>query len=99
MSKTPQQQQVLEGRLEPMFERAKADGLWFHHNGIAGDIWFSPEELREQHAKGLFIWGPVNWRLESPFEYLRELREKQVRATEAVKELKRRMASQGFVMD
>lgn len=57
--------------LAPLFREAREKKLWFfasHHQ-----IWFSPEELAAQHAKGRFLWGAVNWRLRDPIEALRDL--------------------------
>jgi len=58
--------------LEPLFEEAERTGKWFYW--AHQDIWFSPAELREQHAKGMFVWGRTNWRLRDPEERARELR-------------------------
>lgn len=60
--------------LEPLFEKAENEGLWFHC--VYQDLWFSPEELRKEHEKGKFIWGAVNWQLRDPKEKLNELEAK-----------------------
>ncbi len=72
------ERQVILGMLEPLFERAKREGLWFYHCGLAGTFWFSPEELRTEHRRGKFIWGPVNWTLARPSERLTQLRQELV---------------------
>tara|TARA_Y100000034_G_scaffold104205_1_gene130555 strand:- start:66 stop:512 length:447 start_codon:yes stop_codon:yes gene_type:complete len=59
--------------LEPMFKKAKEDGLWFFCQ--YQQIWQSPAELRANHAKGAFIWGPDSWRLRDPQEGALELYE------------------------
>lgn len=52
--------------LEPLFKKAEKYGLWFYCN--YQDLWFSPNELREEHKNGKFIWGSVNWKLRDPIE-------------------------------
>lgn len=61
---------VLAG-LDPLFERAAREGLWFWCN--YQDIWFSPDELRQEHREGHYIWGAINWRLRDPREHLAEI--------------------------
>lgn len=79
---------ILAG-LEPMFKEAEAKGLWFYcsYQGM----WFSPVELRAEHANGKFIWSDVNWRLRSPEEGLRELEDEAARAQVAVVKFSDRM--------
>ena len=50
--------------LEPMFKEAEAKGLWFWNR--YQDIWVLPADLRANHAKGQFVWGPDNWELRDP---------------------------------
>jgi hypothetical protein len=50
--------------LVPLFEQAEREGLWFYCP--SQDSWFSPTELREKQAKGLYMWGACNWRLRNP---------------------------------
>ena len=57
--------------LAPMFEKARAEGLWFRYNYQV--LWFSPDELESQHDKGYFQWGSVNWELRNPEEGIEEL--------------------------
>ena len=52
--------------LAPMFDRAERNGLWFF--SPYQQLWFSPAQLKAEHAKGRFIWGPVNWQLRMPHE-------------------------------
>lgn len=54
--------------LDEMFRTARADGLWFYHNGISGPLWFSPDELQAEQAKGRFVWGAINWTLRDPYD-------------------------------
>lgn len=57
--------------LEPLFERAEKEGLWFYSN--YQDFWLSPQELKEYQSEGRFVWGAVNWQLRNPYERLNEL--------------------------
>ena len=57
--------------LEPLFQEAERTGKWFYSNYQG--LWFSPEQLREHHKNGRFIWGAVNWTLRDPKEKLIEL--------------------------
>lgn len=56
----------IEAALEPLFERAEREGLWFY--SLYQGLWFSPKELRAEQAKGRFWWGAVNWELRDPAE-------------------------------
>lgn len=64
---------ILEN-LAPLFQKAEREGLWFYCS--YQQLWFTPAELREQHKKGRFIWGPVNWQLRMPRERLEEAQRK-----------------------
>lgn len=75
---------VILAGLEPMFEEAERTGKWFHCG--YQDLWFSPKQLRAEHAKGSFIWGAVNWRLRDPQELVAEA---QARVESAERELQR----------
>jgi hypothetical protein len=57
--------------LEPLFIKADKEGLWFH--SAYQDMWFTPNELREQQANGRYLWGAVNWELRSPQVKIDEL--------------------------
>ena len=56
--------QAILDSLEPLLLKAEREGLWLHCD--YQDLWFSPEQLRQEHAKGSFLWGPVNWELLEP---------------------------------
>ena len=74
--------------LQPMFDRAEKEGLWFHAS--YQDLWFSPRQLQEMHAHGSFLWGSVNWELQKPSDRLANAE----RAVElAIKERDRIVAS------
>ena len=70
MSNEMTKEEVLK-TLEPLFEKAQKEGLWFFGNYQS--LWFSPAELRTKHQEGKFIWGAVNWILRNPNEYIEEL--------------------------
>lgn len=56
--------------LEDLFKEAESTDKWFYSIYC---VWFSPAELKEEHRKGKFIWGPLNWTLRDPQEKLAEL--------------------------
>ncbi len=60
----------IKALLAPLFERAEREGLWFF--SAYQSLWFSPRELRAEHAKDCFLWGPANWQLRLPSEYIAE---------------------------
>lgn len=54
--------------MAPLFKRAELEGLWFYSAYLA--TWFTPEELKESHAQRRFLWGPCNWELRDPRDYV-----------------------------
>jgi len=50
--------------LEPLFEKANKEKLWFYSNYQG--MWFSPKELKKEQDSGRLLWGPVNWQLREP---------------------------------
>ena len=71
-----EREEILEG-LKPLFEKAEKEGLWFKCNSmLAGDIFFSPSELKEQQAIGKFLWDAMNWNLVFPELQLKYLKNK-----------------------
>jgi hypothetical protein len=72
---------ILQG-LEPLFVRARKEKLLFR-SGYQ-DILFHPDELAREQKHGRFVWGAVNWTLESPTEELHILEA-------AVREAKKRL--------
>lgn len=52
--------------LAPLFEEARAKGLWFQcqYDGQ----WYTPDELAHRQASGRLIWGKRNWRIADPQE-------------------------------
>jgi len=63
-------------RLEPLFEKAKNDKLWFYCSYQS--LWFSPAELRREHENGKFIWGAENWKLRDPQERIAQYSQQKV---------------------
>lgn len=77
--------------LEPLFKEAEEEGLWFF--STYQRLWFSPEELREAHEEGRFIWGPDNWELRDPQERLEELERKKQNAEEELKQFREKVGA------
>lgn len=80
--------EILE-ELKPLFIEAREKNLWFYCGYQC--IWFSPDELKAEHDKGMIIWGPVNWKLRNPKEELGNLVENVNRAKQAVISFKERL--------
>jgi hypothetical protein len=70
--------------LDALFEQARREKLWFFHGGLSGPLWFTPDELQAEQAKGNFVWGAPNWKLRSPFELLDQLERTRDEAIAAV---------------
>jgi len=75
--------------LKYMFDVAEKEGLWFYCS--YQDMWFSPKELKEEHANGKFIWGETNWMLRDPFEKLKQLENVRINMDKTICEFKKRM--------
>lgn len=75
--------------LEPMFEQAERESLWFRSNyqGVS----FSPTELRKEQAQGRLIWGPVNWTLFNPETLLKNAEREYDKAIEHNAEIWKRI--------
>lgn len=73
MSNSVQAQAIIMS-LQPFFERAKAESLWFyHHSNESGEVWASPEYLKLMQAKGRMLWAPEHWELRNPMGYMKSL--------------------------
>lgn len=79
-------QNILE-QLEPLFKEAEEKKLWFYSRYQS--MWFSPEELRDHHEHGTFIWGPRNWKLRDPEERLNELYEERKIINRSIRKLEK----------
>jgi hypothetical protein len=79
----------LEEDMRPLFNLAESEGKWLYcsYQGL----WFSPEELKAEQAKGQFRWGSVNWQVRDPLECLAELQRERMRAERAIIEFVERM--------
>ena len=66
--------QYVLATLEPLFETANQENLWFYHQ--QRDLWFSPKELKAAQEAGQYVWGVKNWILRSPYERLSELEQR-----------------------
>lgn len=60
-----------DATMAPLFKDAEERGLWFYTSYQA--LWFSPSELKAEHAKGSFRWGPDNWKLRDPMEMVKAI--------------------------
>ena len=78
--------------LEPLFERAEREGLWFYSNYQG--LWFSPAQHRKEHANGKFRWGPVNWQLLPPSEYIAGAEQRAKQANEELGRVRAYVESQ-----
>lgn len=56
---------------DELIRDAERRGLWLR--SPYQNLWFSPQELRDQNAKGSFCWGPLNFELRDPQEMVRAL--------------------------
>lgn len=81
-------QEILNG-LNPMFEKADKEKLWFH--SFYQDLWYSPQELREKHKEGRFLWGSVNWELRDPNDKLNNMRCSLINIEKSIKDLEVRI--------
>lgn len=80
--------EILDG-LKLLFEKAENENLWFY--STYQHLWFSPKELKEQQAKGRYIWDAINWTLRSPLEKLQELENKKDATTKEIESFQKRI--------
>tara|TARA_Y100000310_G_scaffold72045_1_gene68026 strand:+ start:13158 stop:13493 length:336 start_codon:yes stop_codon:yes gene_type:complete len=70
--------------LEPLFEKAEKEKLWFYQKALSGPLWFSPQELKNHLKEGRYKWTGTIWNLRDPNEHLEEmLKEKGVESKAA----------------
>lgn len=81
-----------QDKLDALFARARRENLWFHYSGMAGEMWFSPDELQAEQEKGHFFWSADNWRLRDPSLQLGTLDTKIAAFQQERKTLAERMA-------
>jgi len=71
------QHEIIVMSLQPMFEQAEADNLWFYHESEGeGEVWASPGFLRKEQEEGRLLWSPEHWELRSPLDYMASLHRK-----------------------
>lgn len=83
--------------LTKMVKEARDQGLWLwmsYH-----DLWFSPDELAEAHAKGRFLWGRVNWKLRHPRELLQQAEKAVEAAKQNLTRIEQRISASGIAVD
>jgi hypothetical protein len=68
------QAQAIVMSLQPYFERAESESLWFYHySNESGEVWASPEYLRLMQSKGHLLLSSDHWELRNPMGYLKSL--------------------------
>lgn len=86
------QEQAILASLEPLFERAEAENLWFYHQSHdEGEVWCSPQHLRLQQSKGQMLWAADHWELRSPLAYMRALQRQAEAAVEEYNGMAKRL--------
>lgn len=86
------QAQIIIMSLQPFFERAEAESLWFYHDSSeSGEIWASPEYLRLMQSKGRLLWSPEHWELRNPMGYLKSLHRQAEELIEEYNEMAERL--------
>lgn len=89
-------QSILD-ELEPLFEKAVKENLWFHCN--YQDLWYSPAYLRQCHKEGRFIWGTVNWELLDPRKQLYNIESRILHTLNEYNRLKGQIEESGIECD
>lgn len=82
--------EVMIDEMEPMFAEAKKRRLWFY--SAYQNLWWSPDELRTEQEAGRFRWGPANFKLRAPAEYIAERQRAVDEETRRLEEAWRRIA-------
>ena len=81
--------------LKPLFDEAEAKGLWFFHKSSeVGELWCSPEYLRNKQSHDEYVWAPEHWELRSPVDYITALRSKAEGLVEEYNSLAKRLGHQ-----
>ncbi|MEM7196106.1 MAG: hypothetical protein AAF402_14255 [Pseudomonadota bacterium] len=67
-------EEVIKTSLEPMFQQATDEELWFFHQADDGEeVWCSPGYLRKEQSEGRLIIAPEHWELRNPAGYMSKL--------------------------
>lgn len=78
--------------LQPLFEQAEADSLWFYHYSEGeGEVWASPGFLKQENDEGRLLWAPEHWELRSPLDYMASLHQKAVDLVDEYNEMAERL--------
>lgn len=81
---------VVRAKCAPLIARAKAEGKMLFLPGYGR--WFTPDGLSIQQEGGSFCWGPQNFALRDPAEWVEEAREKLAEAKCELDERRRDVA-------
>ncbi len=78
---TVEKEKIIESMM-PLFNEAIEKKLWFYcsYQGL----WFSPRQLFESMHKGSFCWGPPNWTLREPIEFIKEKKQTIVNCLDSI---------------
>ena len=63
-------------RLRELIAKARAEKKWLYANNLAGEFWYSPDQLAAESANGKSLWGAINWQLRDPEEYVEQARKR-----------------------
>ena len=75
--------------LQQLIDQAKREGKWLFQR--YGNLWFSPAELEEENRNGRFRWGPDNWELRSPAEFIKDKEDAIKKAEKELEQVKDRV--------
>lgn len=93
LSEQEEKEMILK-ELEPLFEKARKEKLLFR-SGYQS-ILFHPDDLAREQKEGRFIWGAVNWTLESPKKELDYLESAVRNAKHNLQNFKAKLAKWGY---
>lgn len=75
--------------LQPLIEEARRRRLWLYCR--YQNLWFSPAELEAENANGKFRWGPVNFELRDPLEYVAQAEKRAAALIEQAAQIRARL--------
>jgi hypothetical protein len=76
--------QTLAEELAGLIAEAESKGLWI--SSRYQELWFSPDELRRNNARGAFLWSRDNWKIADPTIHLETLRQRASQASRDVED-------------
>lgn len=65
------QADTIKAALAELIAEARQKKLWLYVSYQS--MWFSPDDLERENARGHFLWAPGNWRLRDPAEGLADI--------------------------